>query len=828
MRKMLNKIRLRVRHTTCRLAFLSSSKKDRSVILFGEKGGMEARDNSFLLFSHMYDAGRTDVFFIAHRQCKDKSNLERFGKNIIRYRSLRHFRLIFCSRLMVINDGYKDVYPRIPGILNTTDTPFIYLQHGILMYKKINISSSHYLGRIIRFVISTDFELDIAQNKLMTKDDAEFVRTLNVFRLTNKEGIISSKQDLQGYASHLMNAQIEEVSHEIGYQRDKLVNQVEQAALRTGFPRSRLVQSGLPRHDKIAQKEVTSCDEKYFVIFFTWSDAQKEGELKKTQKNLSDQLNRIFTNRRIIDFVQLHNLKFKLYLHALQRESLDQITDQLPTFVEVEHRKNIGEELGKPLALITDFSSVAYDFALAGTPVVFFHRDKPNYDRTRGDYTQGPDDWIGSITYTEDGLAQEIEKTLSDQDLLSEKKELMAHYPNFGSSTQALVAEINHIPPRVVFIVYNIFGIGGTIKAVTNFANYLFHAGYSVEIISLRRTSENTKMGLHPSIRIYSMQDDTKPKKWIVRKLTKIRSIFIHKDSDLFHRLNLWIDLKLILQVRRCTADFIVPTFPGMVPICNRFRRRKTSVLVMEHKYYDVHKPTIKTLIRKHYPKASAVTVLSDRDFQDQRQFSKRVFKLPNGVVEPDIEMPSAEGNPRIVALGRLHPEKQFELLIQAFSIVSRDFPTWEVHIFGDGEQRGYLQTKINELDLSDKVFLRGSTNEPLKEISLGEICAVPSKSESFGMVIVEAFLAERPVVTFDVETGPREIIVDGVSGYRARPFDVNDYASKLRLLMESPEARRTTGKAARERFETMFSDQAAGRKLESILDILLRGKSNP
>ena len=155
------------------------------------------------------------------------------------------------------------------------------------------------------------------------------------------------------------------------------------------------------------------------------------------------------------------------------------------------------------------------------------------------------------------------------------------------------------------------------------------------------------------------------------------------------------------------------------------------------------------------------------------------MYKLPNGVPLVERNWPDKPIRPRIVGLGRLHDWKRFDLLLEAFSIVAADFPEWDLHIFGEGRELDNLNQQIHSLGLSSRIFLEGTTNDSIGEIFRGEVFALPSSHEPFGMVIIEAYAAGCPVVCFDVETGPKEIVIHGETGLRAIPLVAKDFAFK-------------------------------------------------
>ena len=809
-----------------RTIFFLSDQNDNSIILFGEKRGMEARDNAFKIFSSMYSDERRDIYYVAAKQCRDKRIISEFGRNVLHYGSLRHLIYISRARLLVINDGYRDVYPRLPKILWKTDAPFFYVCHGILRYKRLNFTAGHYWGRLLRFVVSTNFEVDIAENRMFALEHTSMLEHLNTLRLiSGNSEPLDSKRSLYDFAAALRTVAERANSPDSARRIRGEARLAEYMAKRGGMPKARIVQSGLARHDLITPvaREYRSRE---IVLFFTWREEWARGKKANERSAFVKYVLTLLGDERIVEVSEKYGLSFKLYLHDKVKKYGSILRRLLPKNVQLE-TGDLSKELRACGALITDYSSVAFDFVLSGAPVIFYQPDRASYQFERGDYTNSTSDWVGPIGEDAGSIAEHLENTFSSLDIVFGRDKLIEEYPNFGKAIATITHEIDNIPPRVVFVAYNLFGTGGTVRTVTNFANYLFERGYQVEVISLRKTKKMPDMGLHPSIRVYPLHDHTKRESFFGKILRRLPSVLVHKDSDLYHRINLLMDVRLATRLRKITADVVIPTFPGLVPVCNRFTRGKSKVLVMEHKFYDAHKPSIQSLIRRHYPDADGLTVLSERDAHDQGKFSQNIFKLPNGVVPPDRPLPEKAVIPRIVALGRLQDWKRFDLLIDAFARLTESHPEWELHIFGNGPEENNLAAQIERLGL-ERAFLRGVTKDSIGELARGEICAVPSEHEPFGMVIIEAFAAGRPVVSFDVETGPREIIQHGVNGLRANAMDVDDYAEKLSSLMESGALRESMGRAALQSFEDRFTIEAAGRRFEEVLSAIAGAQRPP
>jgi glycosyltransferase involved in cell wall biosynthesis len=153
-------------------------------------------------------------------------------------------------------------------------------------------------------------------------------------------------------------------------------------------------------------------------------------------------------------------------------------------------------------------------------------------------------------------------------------------------------------------------------------------------------------------------------------------------------------------------------------------------------------------------------------------------------------------GTRRLVAVGRLVPQKGFDLLLQAFARIARAHPDWTLTIWGEGDQRSRLETLRAELGLREQVQLPGLTGRPGQWVEEAEIFVLSSRFESFGNVVAEAMVAGLPVVAFDCPWGPGEILRDGEDGLLVPPEDVEALAAALRRLILDPGLRRRLGEA--------------------------------
>ena len=163
-----------------------------------------------------------------------------------------------------------------------------------------------------------------------------------------------------------------------------------------------------------------------------------------------------------------------------------------------------------------------------------------------------------------------------------------------------------------------------------------------------------------------------------------------------------------------------------------------------------------------------------------------RVIVIPNPIpiqsarVEPMPEL--SEGRPFILGVGRLEYEKGFDLLIRAFasSGINSEFI---LRLVGDGSKKNDLINLCQELGVRDKVVFHGWQTDVGPFYLSAKGLVVPSRTEAFGNVIVEAMAAGCPIVAFDCDYGPREIITDSDLGSLIELGDINDMGLALGQL---------------------------------------------
>jgi glycosyltransferase involved in cell wall biosynthesis len=136
----------------------------------------------------------------------------------------------------------------------------------------------------------------------------------------------------------------------------------------------------------------------------------------------------------------------------------------------------------------------------------------------------------------------------------------------------------------------------------------------------------------------------------------------------------------------------------------------------------------------------------------------------------------------RLIAVGRLVPQKNFSFLIEVFSIVIKELPNLELFIYGEGPLRDSLEQQILTLGLSDNVFLPGVVDNMFEELSQSALFVQTSLYEGQSNALLEAILHGLPVLVSNYN-GIEDIITDEHNGYLFTldsPFDLGQLTIKI------------------------------------------------
>jgi glycosyltransferase involved in cell wall biosynthesis len=193
---------------------------------------------------------------------------------------------------------------------------------------------------------------------------------------------------------------------------------------------------------------------------------------------------------------------------------------------------------------------------------------------------------------------------------------------------------------------------------------------------------------------------------------------------------------------------------------------------------------------------------------KDQGFPAARTHLLPN--FAPDLSgaapaaLPAPQGAPKILAMGRLHRAKAFDVLLAALTRL----PTAHAFIAGDGPERHPLATLARQAGIADRAHFLGWRTDTAALLAACDVLVCPSRQEPLGNVILEAFSAAKPVVASMAE-GPSWLLEGGTRGILVPTDSAIALAAGIEGMLTNPDMAHRMAEAGRRHFEENFAEQA-------------------
>ncbi|KAA5606641.1 glycosyltransferase [Roseospira marina] len=205
----------------------------------------------------------------------------------------------------------------------------------------------------------------------------------------------------------------------------------------------------------------------------------------------------------------------------------------------------------------------------------------------------------------------------------------------------------------------------------------------------------------------------------------------------------------------------------------------------------------------------------------------RRVHYIPNFCVVDETAAPVSRADlgtpadaPLLLALGRLHPAKGLDVLLQAVA----DVPGAHLWIAGEGPDRADLEALAAALGVADRVRFLGWRSDRTALMRAADVVVFPSRYEPNGTVTVEAWAHDKPLVVADA-AGPAEMVRNGEDALLVPKDDADALARALRRVLDSPDlAAHLVGRGA-ERVAAEFSQASVIARYRAFLDQMERDR---
>lgn len=189
----------------------------------------------------------------------------------------------------------------------------------------------------------------------------------------------------------------------------------------------------------------------------------------------------------------------------------------------------------------------------------------------------------------------------------------------------------------------------------------------------------------------------------------------------------------------------------------------------------------------KQLARLDKFVILTEEDARNWDMLSNKMV-IPNPLTKyPDVH--SSQNSKTVISVGRYDPVKGFDMLIDAWAIVVHRHPDWNLRIVGPGNKTSY-QEQVKRLCLEKSISCRGASDRIYDEMAEASFYVLSSRSEGFGLVLVEAMAVGLPCVAFSCSPGPRSIISHQRNGILVEKDNVHKLANAICYMIENDDER--------------------------------------
>lgn len=379
-------------------------------------------------------------------------------------------------------------------------------------------------------------------------------------------------------------------------------------------------------------------------------------------------------------------------------------------------------------------------------------------------------------------------------------------------------------PLKIVYCTPALYMAGGVERVLTLKANYFAeHFGYDITIVLTEGKDKPLFYPLSDRIKIVNLNVNFE-ELWTC---SFVKKVFVYLSKQRIFKKRLTAELMHIrpditVSLLRREINFINDIKDGSKKIGELHVNRANY-----RNFEEGDANFLKNLFAKfwmcslvsHLKRLDKFIVLTEEDKASWTELSN-VEVIPDPLAFDVAEVSPLKAK-RVIAVGRYVYQKGFDLLLQAWAKIEKQFPDWELAIYGMGDRSPYDNlAKQLGVDMN-RCHLNGSTQNIRKEYLESSLFVFSSRFEGFGMVLIEAMACGLPVVSFDCPCGPKDIVSHDEDGLLVPSGDIEKLANAMSQLMDSYELRHQMAKNAIGNVRRFQIDEIADRWQLLFEDVL-------
>ena len=359
---------------------------------------------------------------------------------------------------------------------------------------------------------------------------------------------------------------------------------------------------------------------------------------------------------------------------------------------------------------------------------------------------------------------------------------------------------------KITLFIGSLYG-GGAERVTCNLASYLVMQGHDVEILTMSETENAYELDKRVVVETLLPLKERKNKAWnTFVRFSRFWGYLKHKDRDAY-----------VVMLPRTTIMFLM------------FRwLTKAKVIAAERNDPSAYSKKIGNALKKYAQRADGwiFQTSDEKDWYGDSIQKCKSMVIPNAI-NPAFIRPRYMGEKRkiIAGVGRLDSQKNFKLLINAFAMISSEFPEFNLTIYGKGEMETELRNLADCLGLGERVKFPGNIQNIADEMEKNAMFVLSSDFEGMPNALMEAMALGLPCVSTDcIGGGPRFLIDNGVNGLLVPSNDADKMAAAMKSILNNPQKADGMGREAAKITERLEPNKIYG-EWESFIKALVFGK---
>ena len=359
----------------------------------------------------------------------------------------------------------------------------------------------------------------------------------------------------------------------------------------------------------------------------------------------------------------------------------------------------------------------------------------------------------------------------------------------------------------------------GTERVAVLMANHYATKGVDTTLLSVGRPSEAFRFELHHGVKVDCLNIPLESGLNLFRKIESIFTFrkYLKRNLGKLREMN----ASKITPGENCTTILLgFGNFPlilaALAPKRDNFRTISSL-----HTPYKSIRHIWKMLRWLLYGRLDKLVALTHRDASLLSRHHPNVRVIPNPVTFYPNQAARLESK-LILAIGRMDWLKGYDLMLEVYERFCQKNSDWKLKIIGEGPSKSDIEKLVKEKALTYRVTIAPATSQIEEEYKAASIYLMTSRSEGWGLVLTEAQACGLPIVAFNCETGPAEIIQHGVDGYLIEPNDFEEMSDRLQELATNSAKRKAFGSSARENVKRFLPEVFFKEWDELFLETLL------